>query len=242
MPRFPGSSLFTRPLFLVVVSVLVAMVFAVIFLVGSTEEDGKPAGEASAAAGGPSPKSDVGVLDDGCPDLPASPTGQPVTAPQAEWKLYRTLALPYSSDHGPAQAEGDVIRCFARTPTGAVFASMHIPGRLTLAKDWRPIAERQTTGPGRKDLIEWREKSPEPLPEPTPGELGQMAGFGIVTYSPDTAVVEIVTRFADTGMLQVSTITLKWSSQEGDWQYELAGGPPPKEVDSLDGYVPFAGL
>ncbi|WP_282794599.1 hypothetical protein [Streptomyces sp. CC224B] len=153
------------------------------------------------------------------------------------------MALPTSEAAGPAVTDGDVARCYARTPTGALLAAAQIAVRALLAQDWRTVMEEQTYGDTRDSYIEQRtklEKKTSP-PPPEPGELGQYAGFRFVTYDSRTAVIELVTRFSDTGALQVSTATVQW--RDGDWRYQYSTTyTQPKSLDSLAGYVPWGGV
>lgn len=245
-PDQPQQQPFTRPLFIVSASFLAAILILAVVIIVATSGGGESTEDNSGApAPSDEPSQSAPSGDDApegsCPAFPKSSKTEPTSAPDAEWSLFSTVALPSSVSDGPAKVDGDVGRCFARTPTGAMLASIQVPIRVMHAADWRPVTELQTTGPGKKQLIKVREDTGPP-PEPDMGELGQIAGFRIVTYSPDTAVVEIVTRFADTGTLQVTTNTMKWSSQRADWQYELTKGAPSKTVDDLTGYVPFSGV
>ena len=47
-----------------------------------------------------------------------------------------------------------------------------------------------------------------------PGTYGQFAGFRVVAFTPDVAVIAFVSRFALTGRLQTTTTTVKWA--DGD--------------------------
>lgn len=195
-----------------------------------------PSGSASSSAPAPSGGTD------GCPE-PAVSEDLPQTAPDARWELTRTVALPVSETAGPARVDGDVARCYAHSPTGALLAAAQISARYVVAEDWQSVVKEQTYGAGQQPLLEQRtayEKTAEPV-APVPGELGQVAGYQYVTYTPQTAVLVLVNRFGDSGVMQATTITLRW--HEGDWQMELPSvSPPQKTVDSLTGYVPWGGV
>ncbi len=79
--------------------------------------------------------------------------------------------------------------------------------------------------------------------EVAPGTYGQIAGFRFVTYTPDVAVIQFVTRFRN-GNLQVTTTTVRWLS--GDWKQQLqpdgSESPTAQSVSSLAGFVPWGGL
>lgn len=179
----------------------------------------------------------------GCPKL-ATSTDIPRTAPAAEWDLVSTVAVPTSKTAGPAVVDGDVAECFAHSPTGALFAAAQIGTRYAFTKNWETVVEKQTYGDGKQVLLDKRrayEATAEPV-APVPGELGQFAGYQFVTYTPQTAVLQMVSRFA-AGAMQVSTVTLQWDAGRRDWLYEIPSvTPPQKTVDTLDGYVVWGGL
>jgi hypothetical protein len=78
-------------------------------------------------------------------------------------------------------------------------------------------------------------------PPSDPSLIPAVAGFQVVTYAPDQAVVNLAIRF--NGVLRVVPATMQWVS--GDWK--LAGAPGPltdtnwAAVDDLTGYVLFSG-
>ncbi|WP_406332410.1 hypothetical protein [[Kitasatospora] papulosa] len=224
-------------LFLAVVLVTGAVV---VFTSDSDPQEPAAAGPTASAGGSGSP-SPTATGD--CPDLPTS-TDIPRTAPEAEWGLVSTVAVPTSKTAGPAVVEGDLARCFAHSPTGALFAAAQIGTRYPFTKDWEKVVERQTYGDGKQLLLDKRrayEATAEPI-APVPGELGQFAGFQFVTYTPQTAVLQMVSRF-EAGTMQVSTVTMQWDDGEGDWLYEIPSvTPPQKVVENLDGYVVWGGL
>ncbi|MEJ8662308.1 hypothetical protein [Streptomyces sp. MS1.AVA.4] len=220
-------------------AVLLVAAVVVILTTGQNESsnDAAPGDGAS-----PSPSASSGTGSDGdCPDLAGSQT-MPRTAPPADWQLVRSAAVPVSKEAGPAKVEGDVARCYAHSPTGALVAAAQIGTRYLVAEDWQTVMKEQTYGDGKDLLLEKREafEKEQPSVAPVPGELGQIAGFQYVTYTEQTAVLQVVTRFGS-GVLQTSTLTLRWHG--GDWQLEIpAVSPPQRTVDDLSGYVPWGGV
>ncbi|WP_329167518.1 hypothetical protein OHB49_45615 (plasmid) [Streptomyces sp. NBC_01717] len=214
---------------------------AVVVFTSDDESQAPAAAGPTASASGSVSASPTGNGD--CPKL-ATSTDIPRTAPTADWALVSTVAVPTSKDAGPAVVDGDVARCFAHSPTGALFAGAQIGTRYAFTKDWEKVVEKQTYGDGKQVLLDKRrayEATAEPV-APVPGELGQFAGFQFVTYTPQTAVLQMVSRF-EAGTMQVSTVTLKWDTGRGDWLYEIPSvTPPQKTVDTLDGYVVWGGL
>lgn len=179
-----------------------------------------------------------------CPPFTGASTDIPTSPPAVSWGLFQTVAVPSSPQAWPAVVEGDVARCYAHTPTGALVAAVQIGTRYPFADDWETVVERQTYGDGKAALTKARkayEATAEPV-APAPGELGQVAGFQFVTYTDDLAVIEIVTRFS-TGSLQASTVTMRWDDARQDWLYEIAARTAPqKRVSSLTGYVQWGGI
>jgi len=132
---------------------------------------------------------------------------------------------------------------YAHTPTGALLAATQIGARYLISPgdDWRRVVQEQVlSGPGRDVYVEKRAKVTSSAP---PGTYGQFAGFRFVTYTPDVAVIQLVSRFSD-GTLQVSTYTVRWVN--GDWRLQLQpdGGASPtlQRVDNLAGFVPWGGI
>ncbi|WP_125264873.1 hypothetical protein [Streptomyces alboflavus] len=243
------ESPFRKRGFIVSAAFLSATLLLGVVVVLSTggDDDGKSAGDGPSSAPAASPSSNrpqAPADGDGCPKLADDRTKVPDAAPAGvTWELFRTMALPASKTSGPAVEDGDVARCYARTPTGALMAAAQISIRAYLAQDWRTVMKEQTYGDARDGFIRERAKKEEkdPPPPPEPGELGQFAGFRFVTYDRNTAVVELVTRFSDPGVLQVSTVTVQW--RDGDWRYQISDThAQPKAVDSLDGYAAWGGV
>ncbi|WBB62015.1 hypothetical protein O7599_05600 [Streptomyces sp. WMMC500] len=236
-------SQWTRPGFVAAGGFLsvVVLLFAVVLVAGMDGEDS--AGPASPSGAPGSRPDDKGAEngENGCPE-PAESSEVPTEPPPATWELYRTVALPVSKEAGPAVVDGDLARCYARSPTGAVMAAAQIGHRVALAEDWRAVVDEQTYGNAKGAMVTAREKAAESAspPAPQPGELGQIAGFDVITYTGDMAVIQLVTRFTG-GTLQVSTSTLRWT--EGDWRYEISDtGAPQKTLTTLDGYTEWGGV
>lgn len=245
-PAPEGESPLRRPAFMVSAGFLLVIVLLAVLVVLTT---GGEDGAETAAAPAPSAPahSATPTADDGaCPALKDTTTALPDLAPKGvTWELFRTMALPSSKASGPAVIEGDVARCYAHTPTGALLAAAQISTRSALAEDWQTVMKRQAYGDALGELMKKRAAAEKkaPAPDPEPGELGQLAGFRFVTYSKTFAVIELVTRFNQPEFLQVSTVTLRWSPKADDWQYEVSHAhAQPKSVDSLAGYVKWGGV
>ncbi|GAA2066275.1 hypothetical protein GCM10009801_12490 [Streptomyces albiaxialis] len=211
---------------------------------GGSGKDGAPAAarpsSAPPRAGDPSPPPPDG--DGPCPELADDERDVPDSAPRhVKWDLYEGVALPSSKAAGPAVADADIARCYARTPVGALLAASQISVRYLAADDWRQVTRVQTVGAGRDAYIAQRtaaEKKGSGVPER--GAHGQIAGFKFVTYSSSTAVLQTVWRFSD-GRMQAATTTMLW--RDGDWRLEYPADPAdPAPVDSLAGYTEWGGV
>jgi hypothetical protein len=186
------------------------------------------------------PASSPAATANGCGVSPGE-QAVPVSAPASvTWQLYDTVALPFSSQAGPTVIAGDVARCYAHSPTGALVAAVQIAIRYALATNWPAvIAEQVMPGTGRNVYAAQR---PGVNVTIQAGEFGQIAGFQFVTYSAALAVVQIVVQLPS-GELQVTTMTVQWSG--GDWRLQLqpdgSPGPNVQQVASLTGFIPWGG-
>lgn len=163
-----------------------------------------------------------------------------LVAPEGvRWQLFMGVALPYSPTAGPTVVNGPVYGGFERSQPGALLAAVQLGTRylLTPGEGWREVLERQVLpGAGRDAFVRNRVGID---PQAPPGSYGQITGFRIVTFTPDVAVVQLVSRFPTSGVLQVSTTTVRWV--DDDWRLQLQpdGGTSPtaQAVPTLDGFV-----
>jgi hypothetical protein len=177
-------------------------------------------------------------------NLPDSDQTVPeVTPPGITWSLYQTVALPSSPTAGPEIVDGDVARCYAHTPVGALLAASQIPYRYLIAPDWRAVdLEQVMPGPGRDKFVQERATTNNSGGN-QPGDYNQLAGFKFVTYSSAVAVIEIASK-SGSGALQAGAVTVDWSS--GDWKLQLQpdGSSSPQElpITSLVGFSTWSGV
>jgi hypothetical protein len=167
-----------------------------------------------------------------------------LSPPPVTWQLFSGVALPYSPTAGPRSIDGPVYAGYERSQTGALIAAAQLGTRylLTPGEGWRKVAARQVLpGVGRDAFVAARAEVDDL--EVPPGTYGQLAGFRMVTFTPDVAVISFVSRFSLTGQLQATTTTVKWTG--GDWRLELQpdGGSSPtaQTVPDLDGFVVWGG-
>lgn len=166
----------------------------------------------------------------------------PAAAPAGvTWRLYATIALPFSATAGPAEVAGGVARCYAHSPTGALLAAVQIAVRYVLAPDWRAVLAQQVMpGTGRNVYAAQR---PGMQVTDQPGQYGQVAGFQFAAYTQAVAVIQLATELPD-GILQCTTMTVDWAA--GDWRLVLqpdgAPGPDVQQLSSLTGFIPWSGV
>ncbi|WP_165966365.1 hypothetical protein [Actinomadura sp. 7K534] len=156
------------------------------------------------------------------------------------WKRFKGVALPFSPVVGPLDVKGDIARCYQHTPRGALFAAVQISVRLDRSAGWQKIMERQVVeGEGKAAYARVRAAG-QVVPA---AKAAQIAGFRIVSYTPESAVVGTVSRDPARGGRTARTLTVKW---EGDWKLAPTGegstGSAPERVDSLSGFVFWGGF
>ncbi len=161
------------------------------------------------------------------------------------WQLWQGIALPYSKMAGPEVIQGDVARCYAHSPLGALLATVQITSRFVVATDWQPIVYQQILPTaGREIVIKTEEAAArEPNTPSPPGTYSQIAGFSFVTYTPQVVAIDLVER-GENGAMAVGTYTVQWS--DGDWKVVVQPNgqftPPVQQVSSLAGYVMWGGV
>ena len=187
------------------------------------------------------------------PDGPApcklAPTEEGLTeAPRAvSWDFEDGVLVPTRADIGAGIIDDDGLRrCYRRSPAGAVFAAF-----TTLAQAQNPdtrlavVQHRLATGPGQRHaLAEARRLQVSPTPDTVRNELGQMqyAGYKVIDYTPNRAVLSVAIQVEDQNIGGVA-VNLVW--QGSDWKVVLRSdgdlGPRPDLLATLDGYIAFKG-
>lgn len=227
------------------VGVLVLLAATAVALSGGGDDVGPPAADAAVPAVAPLPAA-APPAQSGLDAGDAGLAGPLLTAPPASWELVNGVAVPVSATAGPYTADGPVRSGFQRSQTGALLAAVQISTRVvvTAGDGWRDVVERQVLPGTGRDVYTWLRAQVEGVDPP--GTYGQVAGFRVVTFTPDVAVVQLVTRFGTgtSGSLQVQPVTVKWVG--GDWLLELQpdGGVSPtgQLVPDLDGFVVWGGI
>lgn len=161
-------------------------------------------------------------------------------APDVRWELVGTVAAPTDPEVGPGVVDGDGFRsCYAHTAEGALYAAVNY---VALSSDprlqplvWRLLEEGQVRDQAQADAEAGQAT-------PSSSRL-QVAGFKVLSYSPDKAVIDVAWQVTSpsTGLMSVP-LELVW--QDGDWRIATTDtGLPysPAQIENLGGYIPWSG-
>jgi len=217
---------------------LIALAAVVVILATRGGDKAPPTGSAPAPVAPPVESPNAAPLPAQNQSVPDSPP------PGISWTLFQGVALPSSATAGPTRVQGPVLAGYAQTPVGALLAAAQISYRYLISPgdDWRQVVDQQVMpNSGRDVYVQKRAKVT--AASAAPGTYGQLAGFRFVTYAPDTAVIQYVTRFSN-GNLQLATDTVHWFA--GDWKLQLqpdgSETPTVQSVANLAGFIPWSGL
>lgn len=154
-------------------------------------------------------------------DLPAGGQAIPVDPPVADgWDVSRRVVVPRSHAHGPATTGADGFRrCFAHSPTGAVFAAYSAVAALADQRLAIPTTQKlMLPGPNTQALLrELSKRDPT-----TTSTTAQLAGYRVIDANQDRATVMLAIP-VETAYMSI-TLTLVWYA--GDWRLQP---PPPGE-------------
>lgn len=217
---------------------------------GGAPTPGGPAGDGTGADGTAEPADEPASpgdvpADGSCPELPAQnqdrPSGEP---PGTVWRDVDGRLLPFSPGVGPAQSRGSVARCYAHTPTGAVFAAVQASWRYRRSEDWGAMAQYTLApGPGRDAYIRQRTDGTGPNGtryRPPADDVGtpQPLGFRVVSYTPERAEIDVISSPLSSGLGDHLVWTVVWSGN--DWRLVLGGNgeaPSAAPVTESDPFV-----
>ncbi|NMR32324.1 hypothetical protein [Crystallibacter degradans] len=180
-------------------------------------------------------------MDESVCGLPGSDITALGSAPESRWELVGKVAAPVDPQHGPGLVDETGLRsCFARSPTGALFAAANIlalgsTGDAEIQKGM--IRDLTLPGPGRDKAMEDSEGTP------SESSSLQVAGFQIDSYSPQEAHIDIAFRLDNTAVGHIN-MPLRWS--EGDWKIQIGDAGQlindPVQLNDLSGYIPWSGV
>jgi hypothetical protein len=170
--------------------------------------------------------------------LPSGDQNKPATTPKdTKWELVGKIAAPTSpAQFGPGKTEANGLRsCFAHSPTGALFAGANM---IVLGSSGRPDLLAQhlvVEGPERDKML-----AEPPTSAPTTAPF-QIAGYKIVDYAGDRAVIEYGLKAAN-GSVGSVPVAMQW--QGGDWKWVLpaTGMTEARQLSDLNGFISWAGV
>lgn len=232
-----------RPQFLVAAGVVVVIVVAGLVLLFSSLSKGDeqsappPTAEPSAA---PSATTEAPAQDDDesvCGLDEVELEGRITSAPQANWQHDGPMAHPSADEHGPGEVNPAGVRyCFSHTPEGAVFAAASAaahnadPDTITPWWEWA-LAE----GDQRDALVEKGR-----FDEHVGGVRLEIGGFRLLTYSGDSATVDVAYTGSVQGEAATGSLILHLVWQDGDWKLDTSGTRPPLDLTAVPntaGYI-----
>jgi hypothetical protein len=196
----------TRPGFVLAAALMVLVVLAAVLLAVFHDRGGDNGSAGGTAPGVPGSTAAAGP----------EPTAVPTAAPDGvTWRLVGQLAVPFSADAGPRTVVEHTASGYAHTPVGALLAAAQLSARAGLAAgqaSYEATIEHQFVPSRDRDtLLAALHAAPQESAEP--GEMAQIAGFQYLAYSPDTAVIALVSR----GGANLYTVTLTMQWRGGDW-------------------------
>lgn len=174
--------------------------------------------------------------------LPPGNQNKPAAPPaDTQWELIEKFAVPTSpKQYGPGQSTAGGLRsCFAHSPTGALYAGTNLiilgsSGRGDLLAQHLVVA-----GPERDKMLNLATSPPASV---GPGAAPfQLAGYKIVDYSDDQAVIEygITTSNGSQGSVSVA---MRWEGGDWKWVLPATGQPEARQLNDLNGFIPWAGV
>lgn len=197
----------------------------------------------SANNGTATPTTTATTTSSGCSLPPGNQTIPELTPQRIRWSIYETVALPVSKTAGPQKLNGDIARCYAHDPLGALIAATQLSARLVLSPSTDVAAQQVVPGPGQSAFIAQDKQAIKTQGSAVPGNYAQFAGFKYVTYTPALAVIEMATQGSN-GAYQATTVTVSWV--DGDWKLVLqpngATSPNTLPLSSINGYSTWAGV
>ena len=204
-----------------------------------------PAGGAASPGGSP-PSPAPGAGQAGRP-AGCSTTGTDQTIPTSPptgvtWSLVQGVAVPSSPGDGPTlHDKAGVGYCYSHTPLGALLAASNLgqgTGSQQAVQD-SVLAHSVVPNAYAKQVAATPADG-----QPAPGGV-QLAGFRVITYSPEQASIALAYRAGSTTDSYAQlTFAMQW--YEGDWRDVTQPGPSAAvtngSVPSLAGLVPWSGV
>lgn len=235
----------TQPLFIasaIVVAIVITLGLLLAFTGGDTNTAPRPA-QPPLEAAEPEP-TETSSQNGGCDLPPGDQTPPTQPPPSTKWELVGTMAAPTApSRYGPGRVERGFRSCFVRSPMGALYAAVNVVALLSTTEHQEAaLRELTAAGPGREAALAELHRDG---PSADSSTRMQVAGFSVVNYDRDAAVIDMAFRVATprgAGKAHL-TVTMRWST--GDWRLGVArSGRPFDSVGSIpdfSSYVAWSG-
>jgi hypothetical protein len=155
------------------------------------------------------------------------------------WEILYTVAVPWSPDTGPTVRDYAVRRCYQHSPTGALVAAANLAVTTQCPGSDQALRDQVLPGPTRDAMLRAAQTNPPQAKQP--GETAAFAGYRFISYSPDTAVLQLAFSFG--GKYGMETYQLEW--QDGDWKLNLdppGGSVPGQPLSSIAGFVAWGAV
>ena len=200
-----------------------------------------PAAAASTPATSPAASPQTSTTANTC-NLPENDQTIPTKPPQVDgWEVSRRVVVPRSTTYGPTTTDTDGFRrCFAHSPTGAVYAAYNAIAALGDQHQAIPTTKKLML-PG-KDTTALLTKLKSENPSDN-GPAAQLAGFRILDATQDRVTVVLALPVEEEYMS--ANLTLVW--HDDDWRVvppkpgDQFGAPFSQHRD-LDDFVTWKGL
>jgi hypothetical protein len=237
---------FTKPGFIISAALVIALIAAVVvifFLPKADSTAQQPPASSSAGASSAPAKSADAAGKSVC-GLPASTETALGTAPKSKWELVGKMAAPTDpKTFGPGVTDGDGFRsCFANSPTGALYAAANmIALGSSGTQDELKLADKLLVpGPGRDAAMKEARTRTSTAGS---GEIAQVSGFLIRSYSPAEADVDLAIKLPN-GALAHSVLSLRWVA--GDWKVKASDDGQVfngvAQLSDLSGFILWSGV
>lgn len=210
-----------------------AVLVVIVVIGGAVLLTGDPGSGSSPAARAPQGAETGGSV---C-GLAAGSQDPVVGSPEARWALVGKIAAPSAPGVGPGIVNAKERRCFAHSPTGAVFAAANWLATAGLHGDDDDVM-RQITARNRVREVYLR----QPGSGVDPAFRVQVAGFQTRVVDHDAMVVRLALQTNTQGRMADLRLPLRWES--GDWRVVLESLQEPLQISvipSLLGYVRWGG-
>lgn len=235
---------FTRPGFIISAALVLALIAAVIVIAfiprGGDEPDAgstEPTTTETTSAPSATP---AGVEESVC-GLPSSDDTALGTAPESNWELAGTMAIPVAPEtHGPGVVDDAGFRtCFAHSPTGALYAAASLWAESFNGDPERVYTDLTADSRARDELLAQIEAGEQVGSQ---GEQSiQVQGFQLQRYDGDIAVVDLAVENDQGAFISLPT-PMRW--EDGDWKLIIpeTGNPGFQQLNNLSDYIPWSGV